>query len=96
MPLDAICLRGVVHELQEAVGTRIEKIQQPARELVILTLRGGRKLLLNAGANQARIHFTALSRGEEILIPKFEFARQMRNDSMGTPLKLEKNEIAIF
>ena len=41
-------------------------------------------------------HFSALSRGEEILIPKYEFARQMRNDSLGTPLKLEKNEIAIF
>ena len=41
-------------------------------------------------------HFTALGRGEEILIPRFEFARQMRNDSLGAPLKLEKNEIAIF
>ena len=41
-------------------------------------------------------HFTALSRGEEILIPRYEFARQMRNDSLGTPLRLEKNEIAIF
>lgn len=41
-------------------------------------------------------HFTALSQGEWILVPKFEFARQMRNDSLGTPLKLEKNEIAIF
>ena len=41
-------------------------------------------------------HFTALSRGEEIVIPKFEFARQMRNDSLGTPLRLGKNEIAIF
>ncbi len=41
-------------------------------------------------------HFAALARGEEIIIPKFEFARQMRNDSRGTPLKLEKNEIAIF
>lgn len=41
-------------------------------------------------------HFTALSQGEEILIPKFEFARQMRNDSLGVPLRLEKNEIAIF
>jgi len=41
-------------------------------------------------------HFTALSKGEEILIPKFEFARQMRNDSLGVPLKLGKNEIAIF
>ena len=41
-------------------------------------------------------HVTALSRGEEIVIPRYEFARQMRNDSLGTPLRLEKNEIAIF
>lgn len=41
-------------------------------------------------------HFTALSAGEEILIPKFEFARQMRNDAAGVPLQLGKNEIAIF
>ncbi len=41
-------------------------------------------------------HFTRLSAGDEILVPKFEFARQMRNDSRGTPLKLGKNEIAIF
>ena len=40
--------------------------------------------------------FTRLSRGEWVVVPKFEFARQMRNDSRGTPLKLEKNEIAIF
>ena len=40
--------------------------------------------------------FTKLSRGEWVMVPKFEFARQMRNDSRGTPLKLEKNEIAIF
>ena len=41
-------------------------------------------------------HFTALSAGEEIVIPKFEFARQMRNDAAGVPLRLGKNEIAIF
>ena len=41
-------------------------------------------------------HFTALSRGEEVVVPKFEFARQMRNDNRGTPLRLGKNEIAIF
>ena len=41
-------------------------------------------------------HFTALSRGEEIIVPRYEFARQMRNDSLGTPIKLDKNEIAIF
>ena len=41
-------------------------------------------------------HFNKLSRGEPILIPRFEFARQMRNDSLGTPLRLGKNEVAIF
>lgn len=41
-------------------------------------------------------HFTMLARGEEIWIPKFEFARQMRNDSAATSLKLGKDEIAIF
>ena len=40
--------------------------------------------------------FTKLSHGEWVVVPKFEFARQMRNDSRGTPLKLGKNEIAIF
>ncbi len=41
-------------------------------------------------------HFAKLARGEEIIIPHFEFARRMRNDSLGRRLKLEKNEIAIF
>lgn len=41
-------------------------------------------------------HFVQLSKGEPILVPHFEFARQMRNDRMGTPLRLGKNEIAIF
>ena len=53
MPLDALCLRAVVRELEpQLTGTRIEKIQQPARDQVILLLRGNRRLLLNAGANQ--------------------------------------------
>ena len=40
--------------------------------------------------------FSKLSRGEWVVVPKYEFARQMRNDSRGTFLKLDKNEIAIF
>ena len=48
MPLDAFCLRGVCRELREEVtGIKIEKVQQPARDQVILQLRGGKKLLLN-------------------------------------------------
>ena len=41
-------------------------------------------------------HFTALSAGEEILIPKFEFARQMRSAVRSKPLQLGNDEIAIF
>lgn len=41
-------------------------------------------------------HFTKLSRGDAVLVPHFEFARQMRNDSEGRLLKLGKNELAIF
>lgn len=41
-------------------------------------------------------HFNELSKGNPILVPRFEFARQMRNDSNGTPLRLDKNEVAIF
>jgi len=71
MPLDAICLKGVVNELQQAVGLRIEKIQQPARDQVILTLRGNRKLLLCANPNQPRIHFTSISRENPASPPMF-------------------------
>lgn len=41
-------------------------------------------------------HFAQLTRGEKILVPHFEFARQMRNDSKAVPLKLGKDEVAIF
>lgn len=41
-------------------------------------------------------HFTRLSRGERVIVPHFEFTRQMRNDARGTPLQLGKNEIVIF
>ena len=45
MPLDAVCLQAVVAELSPLVaGSRIEKIQQPARDQVVLLLRGSRRL----------------------------------------------------
>lgn len=41
-------------------------------------------------------HFAQLEAGNEILVPKFEFALQKRNDSLAYPLRLSKNEIVIF
>lgn len=72
MPLDAVCLSGVVKELRETIlGLRIEKVQQPARDQIVLTLRGNKKLLLCAGASQARVHLTAMTRENPAAPPMF-------------------------
>lgn len=72
MPLDAICLSAVVSELTaQLVGSRIEKIQQPARDQIILLLRGNRRLLLCASPNQPRLHMTALLRDNPTQPPMF-------------------------
>ena len=41
-------------------------------------------------------HFSMLDRGETIHVPKYEFARQMRSDILSQPLRLGKDELAIF
>ncbi|WP_295579177.1 NFACT family protein [uncultured Oscillibacter sp.] len=72
MPLDAICLQAIVAELRpQLLGLRIDKVQQPSREQVILLLRGNRRLLLNAGANAPRIQLTALPRDNPAEPPMF-------------------------
>ena len=59
MPFDAVFLSAVVKELEPSLlGARIEKIQQPARDTVLLLLRGREKLLLSANVNRPRIHLT--------------------------------------
>lgn len=72
MALDAICLQAVVAELrEELLGLRIEKVQQPARDQVILLLRGSRRLLLNAGVGAPRIQLTHLWRDNPAEPPMF-------------------------
>ena len=65
MPLDAFCLTAVKNELRDRVlGMRIDKIQQPERDELIMTLRGNRdalKLLISAGTGDARVHETFFS-----------------------------------
>lgn len=41
-------------------------------------------------------HFTKLSRGQRVCVPKYEFARQMRVLEPSKTLRLGKDEIAIF
>ena len=63
MPLDAIFLSALTKELNETLpGARIDKIQQPERDTVLLQLRsqsaGNRRLLLSASPNHPRLHYT--------------------------------------
>ena len=72
MALDAICLRAVLEELRPQLpGLRIDKVQQPARDQVILLLRGNKRLLLYAGANAPRIQLTGLPRENPAEPPMF-------------------------
>ncbi len=72
MPLDAISLRAVVEELRpQLLNLRIDKVQQPARDQVILLLRGNKRLLLNAGANAPRLQLTELLRDNPAEPPMF-------------------------
>ena len=63
MALDGLTLSFLRKEIADtAVGCRVEKVHQPSREELVLVLRGrngAHKLLLNAGANSPKIHFTA-------------------------------------
>ena len=62
MPLYAICLAAVREELSERiVGMKIEKVQQPERDIIILTLRGAGgqcRILISGGSGDARVHLT--------------------------------------
>ena len=72
MPLDGICMQAAVAELRPLLaGLRIDKVQQPARDQVILLLRGNRRLLLCAGANAPRIQLTDLVRDNPAEPPMF-------------------------
>ena len=63
MPLDAICLRALTNELKgQLLGARIDKVQQPARDQIVLLLRGNLRLLINAGPNQPRVQLTEVLR----------------------------------
>ena len=75
MPLDALCLSGVVHELQNALsGAKIDKIYQPGRDEVVLALRapaGNVKLLLSGNPSHPRAHLTQISRENPDKPPMF-------------------------
>ncbi|MBE6810885.1 MAG: fibronectin/fibrinogen-binding protein [Ruminococcaceae bacterium] len=61
MAFDGGFLYTVTQELQEAVDCHVEKIYQPARDVLVLLLRKkgfAKRLVLSAASGTARVHFT--------------------------------------
>lgn len=75
MPLDSICLSALTGELSTRItGMKIDKVQQPERDLLLLSLRGNGeslRLLLSAGVGSARIHVTQESYEQPQTPPMF-------------------------
>ncbi|MBR3963655.1 MAG: NFACT family protein [Oscillospiraceae bacterium] len=65
MALDGITLSMLKNELAEKlIGARIDKIHQPSKEELVISLRwngGNGKILISASASAPRIHFTESS-----------------------------------
>ena len=61
MAFDGGFLHNVTRELQTAIDSHVDKIYQPARDVLVLTLRKKgfvKKLVLSAASGTARVHFT--------------------------------------
>lgn len=67
MAFDAGMLRAALHELNAAADARVEKVQQPQKDEIVLTLhsaalRENLRLVINAGANSPKMYVTALQK----------------------------------
>ena len=64
MALDGAFLYAIRSELLPLIGGRVEKVHQPSREEIIISIRtrqGSNKLYISANAGGARVHITQLS-----------------------------------
>lgn len=65
MSLDGAFLHCVKRELESLIGARVDKVWQPSREEIVISLRmlnssdrGAKKLLFSANGGAARVHLT--------------------------------------
>ena len=61
MALDGAFLYAIKNEMKPLIGGRVEKIFQPSREEIIISIRtrqGSKKLYISANAGSARVHIT--------------------------------------
>lgn len=61
MALDGVVTRAIVHELQQTIGSRINKIHQPTNHDIVFHMRvsgNNLKLILSANPTYPRVHYT--------------------------------------
>lgn len=75
MALDGIFLSSLVYELKNKIlNSKIDKINQPEKDEIILTIRKDRKnlkLLISSSSKFPRIHFTEISKPNPLKAPMF-------------------------
>lgn len=75
MPFDAAFTSAITKELGEKlIGARIDKIQQPERDVILLSVRSQRenlKVLISSAGGSARVHITSRSMENPIEPPMF-------------------------
>ena len=88
MALDGIFLHCLQREIADgAVGDRVDKIHQPTKEEIVLTLRGrsgAKKLLLSWRPDSARVQFTDYAHVYPAQPPRYTM--QLRTQQKGTRL----------
>ena len=75
MAIDGIYLYSLVEDLKKSIlNSKIDKINQPEKDEIIITLRKERKnlkLLLSASPNYPRIHLTEVTKPNPLQAPMF-------------------------
>lgn len=74
MALDGIFINSLISELKETlIGSKIDKINQPEKDEIILTIRGkgNSKLLISSSSRYPRIHFTKIPKANPLKAPTF-------------------------
>lgn len=72
--MDGLSIAAAVFELQSVLGAKIEKVHQPEKDVLVLTIKSDRtskRLLLSASSGRARIHLTNTKKQNPAIAPNF-------------------------
>lgn len=72
MAFDGIYIYSLIKELEDTfVNSKVDKVNQPEKDEIILSFRGGKKLLISASSVYPRLHITTHSKPNPLKAPMF-------------------------